>query len=38
MFRGLLSGVISGFVGREVKLSKVKKDMSAGYLSLIIGE
>ncbi|MEM5812479.1 MAG: hypothetical protein QXN71_02145 [Candidatus Aenigmatarchaeota archaeon] len=38
MFRGLLSGVISGFVGRKVELKKIEKDISAGYLSLFISE
>jgi hypothetical protein len=38
MFRALLSGVISGFTGKEIKLNKIKKDISVGYLSLIIDE
>jgi predicted hydrocarbon binding protein len=37
MFRGLLSGVVSGFIGKKVELKKCKKDISAGYLSLIAG-
>jgi hypothetical protein len=38
MFRGLLSGVVSGFIGKKVELKKCKKDISAGYLSLIVWE
>jgi hypothetical protein len=38
MFRGLLSGVISGLTGRNVLLKKVEKDLSAGYLALVITE
>jgi len=36
MFRGMLSGVISGFSGKKVELKKIEKDISAGYLSLFI--
>lgn len=36
MFRGMLSGVISGSVGKKVELKKVEKDLSMGYLSLHI--
>lgn len=38
MFRGILSGVISGFTGKKVELNKIDKDISAGYLSLHITE
>lgn len=36
MFRGMLSGVISGSLGKKVELKKVEKDLSMGYLSLVI--
>ncbi|MEM7826773.1 MAG: hypothetical protein QXQ40_00935 [Candidatus Aenigmatarchaeota archaeon] len=36
MFRGLLSGVISGFIGRKIELKKIKRDTTAGYFSLYI--
>ena len=38
MFRGMLSGVISGFTGKKVELKKVEKDISGGYFSLYIRE
>ncbi|MCX6818633.1 MAG: hypothetical protein NT129_01380 [Candidatus Aenigmarchaeota archaeon] len=38
MFRGMLSGVISGFIGKTVELNKIDKDLSGGYLSLHITE
>ncbi len=36
MFRGMLSGVISGSLGKKVGLKKVEKDLSNGYLALVI--
>ncbi|MEM5779487.1 MAG: hypothetical protein QXJ96_03675, partial [Candidatus Aenigmatarchaeota archaeon] len=36
MFRGMLSGVISGFTGEKVELKKVEKSVSSGYFSLFI--
>jgi len=36
MFRGMLSGVISGFTEKKVELKKIKKDTSRGHLSLFI--
>jgi len=36
MFRGMLSGVISGFTGKTVELNKIEKDLTSGYLSLHI--
>lgn len=36
MFRGMLSGVISGFTNRETELKMVKKDTSLGGLSLYL--
>lgn len=36
MFRGMLSGVISGSLGKKIELKKVEKDLSNGYLSLLI--
>lgn len=38
MFRGMLSGVISGFTGKKIMLKEIEKDTSAGYLSLVISE
>ena len=38
MFRGMLSGVISGFSDRKVELKKIKKDTREGNLSLYITE
>ncbi|MCK4634452.1 MAG: hypothetical protein KAT37_01120 [Candidatus Aenigmarchaeota archaeon] len=36
MFRGILSGVISGSVNKKVELKKIEKDISMGHLSLHI--
>ena len=36
MFRGMLSGVISGFIGKNVELKELDIDLSKGYLSLYI--
>jgi len=36
MFRGMLSGVISGSTGKKVELGKCEKDLSNGYLALYI--
>jgi len=36
MFRGMLSGVMSGFTGKKVELKNIEKDISQGYLSLHI--
>ena len=38
MFRGMLSGVISGFTGKKVELNKIDTDVSSGYLFLHITE
>jgi len=38
MFRGMLSGVISGFTGKEILLKKIEKDTREGNLSLYITE
>ncbi len=38
MFRGMLSGVISGFTGKEIVLKKIEKDTREGNLSLYITE
>jgi len=36
MFRGLLSGIISGMEKKEIELKNIEKDLSAGYLSFTI--
>jgi len=38
VFRGILSGVISGFTGKEIVLKKIEKDTREGNLSLYITE
>jgi len=38
MFRGMLSGVISGFTEKEIILKKIEKDTREGNLSLYIKE
>ncbi len=36
MFRGMVSGVLSGFEGRDIKLELVDKDTSSGHLALYL--
>jgi hypothetical protein len=38
MLRGMLSGVISGFVNKKIQLHNIEKDEHNGYLALILSE
>lgn len=38
IFRGLISGLLSGCSNRNVKLNKIRKDLRDGYFKLIVSE
>ena len=38
LFRGMLSGVISGFTNKKIQLKKIEKEERNGYLTLVLSE
>lgn len=38
LFRGMISGILSGFTGKKVVLSKIERDLAGGYFSISISE